>query len=177
MPFFRARFVQLFFLCIVVLLFAGVGCKNNPDSKEALERGVPVTLEYWGVWNDAGQMKPLVDAYRAIQPNVKIVYRKFRFEEFESKLTEALAEDRGPDLISIQNTWMRRYQSNLLPMPKTPLRMPRGKTEKKGVATETTYTITSVPVLSPRAIKDHFVPPVYTDVVIGNEIYGLPLSV
>lgn len=173
----KTRVFQFFFLLAGVLLLVGAGCKNTPASLEAEKRGVSLALEYWGVWNDESQIEPILTAYKAIQPNVSIHYRKFRAEEFEGKLLEALAEDRGPDIVSLHNTWMKRYQSKLLPLPTTPLQMPRGKTEKQGVATVTTYTMTTVPVTNPRLIKDQFVPSVFSDVVVDNQVYGLPLSV
>ena len=167
----RIRFIVISGLMIGVFALVGAGCTKakpiKPDS---------VSLQWWGVWNESDQVAPLIAAYQANHQYVSISYKKFRFEEFETKLTEALAEDRGPDIVSINNTWVKRYQSKISPMPNKPLSVAIGKAQKKGPSTEIVYTQAAAPILSAKAIKDKFVPVVYGDVIIDGKIYGLPLS-
>lgn len=166
------NFYILAFIFFAVFVLAGAGCaKSKPPVPK------PISLQWWGVWNESDQVKPLIDAYKANHQNVNITYRKLRFEEFETKLTEALAEDRGPDIISINNTWVRRYQSKILPMPDKPISVAIGKLQKKGPGTEVVYSMGSIPVLNPKSLKDKFVPTVFGDVTVDGKIYALPLSV
>jgi multiple sugar transport system substrate-binding protein len=86
----------------------------------------------------------------------------------------ALSEDRGPDIFSIQNTWLRKYENKIAVLPKTttlPYEFIQG-TLKKEKVTE----LRTTPTISLRELKTNFVDAVPYDVVIGEDIYGLPLS-
>lgn len=165
------KIIALAIVFFAVFVFAGAGCiKSKPIKPPS------VNLQWWGVWNESDQVTPLIAAYQVNHQNVSISYKKFRFEEFETKLTEALAEDQGPDIISINNTWVKRYMSKILPMPDKPLTVMTGVSQKKGVGSEAIYSQTSVPVLNSKALKDKFVPAVFDDVTVEGKIYALPLS-
>ncbi len=164
-------------LLIVVIAGSGFGCKNA--SQEVQEKMQPVTLNYWRVWDGPDDFDPLILAYQQLHPFVTINYRKLTYDEYEQALVDALAEDRGPDIFSIQNTWVRKYQTKIAPMPETiSIVYPITKgTLKKEVIPElrTTKSITVADV------KNSFVDTVYGDVVLNregqNKIYALPLSI
>lgn len=165
-------------LSIVILLFiaittSGFGCKGvDKVTEEAMK---PITLEYWRVWDDADAFSEIISAYTRLHPYVKINYRKLRYEEYERELLNALAEDRAPDIISLHNTWMQKYESKLVPMPaKTSMAYP---VEKGTIKKEIVYELKTENGLPLKDIKNNFIDTVYEDVVIGDKIYGLPLSV
>lgn len=165
------KIIALVIVFFAVFVLAGAGCtKGKPIKPQS------VNLQWWGVWNESDQVAPLISAYQASHQNVRISYKKFRFEEFEDKLVQALAEDQGPDIISVNNTWVRRYQSKILPMPNKPLSVAIGKLQKKGPGTEIVYSMASIPVLNPKSLKDKFVPAVFEDVTVDGKIYALPLG-
>jgi ABC-type glycerol-3-phosphate transport system substrate-binding protein len=111
-----------------------------------------------------------------LHPNVRINYRKFRFEEYEKEILNALAEDRGPDIISIPQSWLLRYQSKIAPMPET---ITKGYLIEKsylgGFKKEQTVEVRKerTPVL--REIRSIYTDGIYEDVVSGNQVWGLPL--
>lgn len=156
------------------LITSGFGCKIvNNQIQEATK---PITLTYWRVFDDVDAFEDIISKYRALHPFVSINYRKLRYSEYESELLNAMAEDRGPDIFSIQNTWMEKYQSKLLPVPDTiTMVYPTVQgTIKKEIAnlTKTTKSI------STKDLKDNFVDVVSHDVILNDgKIYGLPLSV
>ena len=168
----KNKIIALAIVFFAVFILAGAGCTKAKPIKPA-----SVSLQWWGVWNESGQVAPLIAAYQASHQYVKISYKKFRFEEFEDKLIQALAEDQGPDIISINNTWVKRFQSKILPMPDKPLSVAIGKAQKKGSSTEIVYTQATTPILSAKTIKDKFAPVVYGDMVVDGKIYALPLSI
>src|SRR3989304_4732046 len=168
----KNKIIALTVVFFAVFILVGAGCTKSKPIKPD-----PVSLQWWGVWNESDQVAPLIAAYQASHPYVSISYKKFRFEEFETKLTESLAEDQGPDIISINNTWVRRYQSKILPMPDKPLSVALGGMQKKGPGTEIVYSQTIVPVLNSKIIKEKFAPAVFDDVIVDGKIYALPLSV
>lgn len=169
-------------LIVGVLIFSGFGCKGQSAAVQQASK--PVTLNWWRVFDGQETVQPIMDAYKALHPNVSIVYRKLRYEEYQQTLLDALAEDRGPDIVSFHNTELRRYQSKLLPMPRQitlPYLETRGTLKKEVVTVLKTTTLPSV-----RDIKNNFADVVASDVIMPQDssnptstesIYGLPMSV
>jgi len=152
----------------------GFGCKFS-QSNEVEQLYKPIELNWWGVWEETANVASLINAYQTIHPNIKIKYKKFRYEEYESELTKAWLEQRGPEIFSIPSTQLRQYQSLIKEMPDS-MRIPF--VEMKGtIKQEPTIVIKTVAGLTPKKVQELFVPTVYDQVVIDNEIYGLPLSV
>ncbi len=166
--------VLTLFLLAVVLLTTGFGCKvTDKETEEAMK---PITLVYWRVFDGQDAFDEIIEKYRALHPFVNIEYRKLRFEEYETELINALAEDRGPDIFSIHNTWVKKYQPKLAPLPEsTTMAYPIIKGSlKKEIIPE----LRTTPSISLKYLKDNFVETVNYDVVLEDGlIYGLPLSV
>lgn len=174
---------KLFILSLLAsLTLSGALCKTV--SKELEEAIKPVEISYWRVFDDSDAFTDIIAEYNKIHPNVSIVYRKLNYNEFEKKLLEALAEDRGPDIFSIQNTWLRGYQNKLLPMPASialPYRTVQG-TIKKDVVWE----MRTNKSLTLRDLKSKFVDQAVEDAVLpaidektgaaADKIFGLPLA-
>ncbi len=159
----------------VFLVTTGLRCKFlTPSQQQLLE---PVELTWWGVTDEPANFNEVIADYRAIHPNINITYRKLRYEEFENELLEALAEDRGPDIFSIHNTWVNKYLPKIEPLPaKTTLAYQVTKTSL-GIKKETIVEVRDTPAITPPQLKDTFIDVVYDDVVRENKIYGLPASV
>jgi len=173
---------KFFVLCILAsLTLSGALCKTV--SKDIEEATKPVQLVYWRVFDDSDAFADLISEYNKIHPNVNITYRKLRYDEFEQKLLEAMAEDRGPDIFSIHNTWTRSYQSKLTPMPDT-ITLPY-KTVQGTIKKDVVWEMQTKKALSLRDLKTQFIDQVTDDVVLtettdkgtAQKIYGLPLSV
>jgi len=171
-------------LFFTLIMTSGFGCKMV--SKEVENAMKPVTLEFWRVYDGPDAFDDIITAYKQLHPFITIKYKKLRYSEYEQELFNALAEDRGPDIFSIHNTWVRKYQTKISPMPdKITLAYPVVKgTIKKEVIPEL-RTTNSIPL---KDIKNNFIDVVYKDVVINAEadpktkqmkdfVYGLPLSV
>ncbi len=161
-------------LISIFLLTSGFGCKlTNKETKEAMQ---PITLTYWRVFDGPDAFEEILSRYKALHPFITIEYRKLRYEEYESALLNAMAEDRGPDIFSIHNTWLVKYQSKLAPLPEsTTMAYPVIKGTIKKEATTELRTSKSLTVSQ---LKDKFVDVVSHDVVLDDgQIYGLPLSV
>ena len=161
-------------IILVALPILGFGCKFS-QSDEVTELYKPIKLNWWGTWEETDNVSSLIAAYQIIHPNITIKYKKFRYDEYEDALTKAWLEQRGPDIFSIPSSQIREYQSLIKPMPSS-MRLPFAE-EKSAINSEIIVTIKTVNGLTPKKISELFVPPVYDQVVIDNEIYGLPLSV
>lgn len=166
--------ITILFLLAVFVLTSGFGCKlTGSGTAEAMK---PITLTYWRVFDGSDAFQDIIAKYKALHPYITIDYRKLRYEEYEKELLNALAEDRGPDIFSIHNTWIKKYQSKLAPMPDTITMVypTTTGTIKKQVINQ--LKTTNSPSL--KDLKDSFVDAVSADVVLEDgKIYGLPLSV
>jgi len=177
------RKIVILLLIFTFITTSGFGCKLV--SKETEKAMQPITLNYWRVWDGPDAFKEILAKYKELHPFITINYRKLRYSEYEQELINALAEDRGPDIFSINNTWLKKYQSKIQPMPATiTMAYPITKgTIKKEVIPElrTTKSITL------KEIKNNFVDVVYNDIVmktvdaktnqVEEKVYGLPLYV
>lgn len=171
---FKSFFVLLSGLLVIGGL-SGCGLKQG-DINAMRELNTPITLKYWRVFDGKDTFEEIINAYRQSHPNVNIEYRKLRYDEYEQALIEAWAEDQGPDIFSIHNTWVGKYQSKILPMPES-LKLPYALAINKKTGQVTKAGYRQIRTLAPAELKDRFVDVVYNDVVRGDKIYGLPLSV
>jgi ABC-type glycerol-3-phosphate transport system substrate-binding protein len=175
----RARAATLLGLLLLALPSLGLQCKQRVAPQ-------PVKLTYWRVFDEPDTMKDIIAAYRARHPHVSIEYRKLRLEEYEQLFLEALAEDRGPDIFSVHNTWLGEYESKIAPLPKT-----TSVAEQRLEGTikkEVVHELRQVPALTPTDLKKTYLDVVAADVVrvgplpegkgkTGERILGLPLAV
>lgn len=167
---FKLISISLFF---ILLFTSGFGCGSPSTSKQSnLEQ---ITLDYWRVFDGTDAFSEIIQNYNKTHPNITINYRKFRYEEYEYELLNAFAEDRGPDIFSIHNTWIKKYQSKLSPMPESISMV--YPVEKGGLKKEIVPQTKTKPSITIKQLRDNFAETVYHDVVFEDQIYGLPLSV
>jgi ABC-type glycerol-3-phosphate transport system substrate-binding protein len=166
------KFKILFLFVLIATVVSGCSLFGTNQPAVKAER---ITLNFWGVFDTPEAYSEIINQYTTAHPNITIVYKKFRWEEYEAELLNAWAEDRGPDIFMLHNDWAGKYETKLLPMPaKTTVGI---LIEKKGAFKNTTETILDSRVSpSPDEIKDLFAPAVYGDVVRGEKIWGLPIA-
>lgn len=174
--------IIILLIVFVFILTSGFGCKLvDKKTQEAMK---PISLTYWRVWDGPDAFEEIFDAYRKLHPFITINYRKLRYGEYENELLNALAEDRGPDIFSVHNTWIKKYENKIAPLPPTiTMAYPITKgTIKKEVIPELRTTKS----LGLKEVKNNFVDVVYQDAVnlkfnektnkYEEKIYGLPLA-
>ncbi|MBU1348980.1 hypothetical protein KJ781_02840, partial [Patescibacteria group bacterium] len=133
---------------VLLSLLAGQGCTKgmDPATQAASKR---TTLTIWSVIDDVDVYQGIISDYRALHPYVTVSYRRFRLEEYEDALLNALAEDRGPDIFLIHDTWISKYLPKIEPMPlqtTTAFQRVVGTVKK-----ETTYVLETEPSVSVRS--------------------------
>ncbi len=162
------------FALLFSLPLLGLGCKGGDQkAKQAGEK--PITIKFWGVWDEKDYWEDIFADYRKAHPNVAFEYRKFRIEEYQDALLEAWAEDRGPDIFMLHNTWTKQYLSKMSPLPEKitiPVQKVKGSI-KKEVYWEFQQKITPTPT----QIENGFAPVVAKDAIIDGKIYGLPIAI
>lgn len=162
-------------LLAIFLITSGAVCKNQGDPPQS------VTLNYWTVFNDQEDLKPLIAAYNAVYPQVKINVRRLTPEEYEDKLIESWAEGIGPDIFSVQNSHVGKFQDFIEPMPAS-LAMVATQADGKNVQ----YVPQTIRTISTQQLSSLFPQVVFDDAVLlhkGNsddkateKIFGLPYS-
>ena len=162
--FFKKIFIIV--LAVVIAITATACAKGGTTAAKSAYKSEKIV--WWRVWDNEDAVADLIKAYRAIHPNVSIEYRKFRYEEYEKALIEALAEDRGPDIFSINNTWVERYKSKLLPIPEkiiVPVKQIVGSVKKEEV-----IELISTKPLTTTQIKKNFLDVVGSDVISKDDV-------
>lgn len=177
----KTRYAFLAVLMFVVL--TGLGCKQT-TTEQAQQAAQPITLEFWRVFDGPDSFSEIINAYNASHPSISINYRRLRFDEYEQELLNAFAEDRGPDIFSVHNTWMQEYQPKLLAQPdELSIAFTRVTDD---LARERITEIVTRPSLTLRQLREAFADVVYSDVVldsvdpetgqVSQDIYGLPMA-
>ena len=158
----------------VVLLTAGFGCKGLSATQQAAM--APVTLEYWTVFDDVDALQAEINNFRGLRPYIGVNVRQLRADEFYQRLVEALAEDHGPDIISIQNRDLGKFFSKIVAMPAT-VQDTTVVVTKGQFSTDTTVTPQTLPTVTLAQMDSDFIKVIGDDVIRDKKIYGLPLSV
>lgn len=182
------KYRSIFGLCAlaVFLLFGGAACKNTVTNEQA-QLTKKIELNYWRPFDGTDAFEKTIRKYKSLHPNVTINYRQIRPEKYEEELIDAFAEDRGPDIFAVHNTWMRGYKNKLAPMPKNyavSTIIPTGSLDGK---TET--SIVQKKGLTPRQLQSQFVDVALDAMVLPadgsgrvanlatDQVYGVPLAV
>ena len=147
--------IWLLGLTLILVTTTGFRCSFiTPGQKDLLE---PITLNWWGTFDDKSNFSEIIADYTLVHPNIKIEYRKLRTEEFEQELLDALAEDRGPDIITLHNTWVSRYLSKLEPLPATTKLAYQVTKKSLGIKQETLIEVRESPTITVGQLKNNFI--------------------
>jgi multiple sugar transport system substrate-binding protein len=134
---------------IVALLyfgFRGIDFNLLQDEGNQLEADIMM----WGVWDESGLMQEYEEAFNQKYPNVSITYRKQTIENYEQQLTDALAENRGPDIFAMHHTWLNKHKGKMQPVSEN--------------------------VMTEKAYRQRFLDVVEKDFISSEgEVYGFPL--
>lgn len=69
----------------------------------------PITLTYWGLWEDENLIKIVIDQYQKLNPNIKINYVKQSSVNYRSRVQAQIKEGVGPDIFRIHNSWLPMF--------------------------------------------------------------------
>jgi len=164
--------ILAFFLVLTFLLTSGLGCRWT--SKKMAEKIKPANLVYWRTQDASDDFGEIVNRFRELYRHVSVDVKIIREEEYKQKLLEAWAEDRGPDIFSVPVSWLYGYKTKILPAPQeiSIIKSIIVGTIKK----ETKLVEEKINAPSLRELRETYVETVPNDIMIENQIYGLPLS-
>ncbi len=137
------------FVLLLVLTQLAASCSlfgglNNTPSEP------PVTLVIWRVFEDEQTLRPVMDAYSQLHPNVQFRYERKDIAGYEDALLNALAAGAGPDIYSIHNDWLPKYQDKMAPAP--------------------------AGLFTARDFRDAFIDVAWEDLTASGELYAIPFN-
>ncbi len=98
------------FILIILLVFT-FGTKPAPPKLE------PVSLTFWGVYDDSYIYDSVIKNFKLVRPNISISYKKLSPQDYEKAILEGLASGKGPDIIMLHNTELFKNKELLVPLP------------------------------------------------------------
>lgn len=120
--------------------------------------GRSVTLQFWGTFDDSDFYEQAIGDFSRANPGIRIVYRKFNFEDYEKELINSFASGTGPDIWLMHNTWLPKHWDKIQPLPQKI----EGEDE---------------PIFTIKDFQDQFLDVTSADLTFGGVIYGLPVYV
>lgn len=111
----------------------------------------PVTLTYWGLWEDKAVMDTVIADYKKLNPNITIKYELMSPKEYRQKLIQRGRNGVGPDIFRFHNTWLPEIQDVAAPIPKE--------------------------IMTNEEFEKTFYPIHKKDLAIGTDYYGIPLTI
>lgn len=98
------------FLLIVSLLTL-TACQSEPAKPQ-------VNLVYYKLYENNSNFQKILDNYQRQNPHINIIYKNFTdAETYYSTIINEIAEGRGPDIMSVHNTWVGPNLAKLTPAP------------------------------------------------------------
>jgi ABC-type glycerol-3-phosphate transport system substrate-binding protein len=171
----------------LLLAMLGAGCTKGP-TQQAIQLSEKKVIDIWAVVDDEDAYDEIFKSFRTMYPYAELNFRKFRLEEYEDKLLNALSEDRGPDIFMVHNSWVSKYQPKIAPQP-TSVKVAR-QTTTGTIKKEVTLEVVTEKTISPTTLRRDFVDAVSYDAIrsinvstetgktdMQERIFGLPMSV
>jgi len=148
----KTKNIFIIFLIPILLAMVGFGCKRSCSSSTGKVTKNEVTLTYWSLFTESEFIDPLIRAFSAQNPQIKINYKNFGndYINYHREIIDALASGRGPDIWSVHHTWLTRDKNLIAPCPEN--------------------------VMNVNDFKASFVDAAIDDNIIDGAIYGIPFS-
>lgn len=102
--------IRIFIISIFVLILPGCTLIQKPENQ-------PVSIKYWGIWDDATVMNQIREDYNKINPNVDVVYEKKSLQQYREALKAQINLGKGPDIFQFHNTWVPMLANELEEIP------------------------------------------------------------
>ncbi len=136
-------------LVIILGLVAWIFLRPKQEEVALPPAARQIELTYWGLWEPAEIMQPLIDQYQQLNPNVKISYVQQRSDQYRQRLQAAIRDGTGPDIFRFHNTWVPMLATDLAPAPSS--------------------------TLAPAQLQQNYYPLMAKEMVLGQEVIGVPL--
>jgi multiple sugar transport system substrate-binding protein len=113
----KKGFPKILIILIGLLLILGLAFGVYKFVLPMLQQDEVTTVTWWGLWEDASIIEPLIKEYETKTPGVKIKYVKQSKEDYRERLLNSLAKGEGPDMFRFHNTWVPMFKNELDNVP------------------------------------------------------------
>lgn len=141
-------------VAIVVLILIIAGGIFIAGKLQSSSKPKDVTLIYWGLWDDATVMEPIISDFERTNPHIKVQYEKQDIKglgQYVDRLTTRINSDKGPDIVRFHSSWTLQLNKYLLPFPQS--------------------------LVSDTKIDTDYYKTVQRDMKVNGAYYGIPLGV
>lgn len=109
--------VIIIFLVVLVIVIGAI-LLGLRLFKGGVGTSEPVTLNYWGLWEDESILQPLIDEYQKQNPKITIKYTLQTPKQYRERLEAAIG--RGEvDIFRFHNTWVPMFKEELATIPES----------------------------------------------------------
>lgn len=129
---------------LTTLVLSGCGLRDQTEA-------YVVDLEVWGIFDDSNAYQEIFNAYKGINPHVRITYRKFPVDTYKQDVLDALAAGNGPDIFLVRNSWTPAFSDKIVAAP--------------------------AEMIDERTFRDALVDVAADDFVEDGNVVGVPLSI
>lgn len=77
----------------------------------------PVSLTFWGLWEEENLLKSVILEYQKKHPEVTVNYERKSSTNYRSRSQTQIKEGQGPDILMIHNSWLPMFKLILAPAP------------------------------------------------------------
>lgn len=115
------------------------GPQNSPSTDSTTRQGnnqtnsQPITLNFWGVFDDPSIFGPFIQAYQNQHPNVTVTYTRKDASLYEFASLNLLASQEGPDIWLVPLEWLPKHRDKFRPVPTNFLADQAGLIKKPGL--------------------------------------------
>jgi multiple sugar transport system substrate-binding protein len=110
----------LLLIPVIILAIVIVSLVVNNIRGKTIKNG-QVTLQYWGLWEDASIMEGVIADFEKANPGIKINYTKNQKINYRTRLQGRLAKDptieEVPDVFRIHSSWLPMVKADLAKVP------------------------------------------------------------
>ncbi len=112
-------------------------------------------LNFWIVYDNTDAFREQIQAFQSKFPNIKVYIKKFNnLKEYEDLIVNEIAEDEGPDVFMVHNSWMPKHYKKLYPLP-----------------------LDQPIVMNADLFRQTFFQSASDDLIIDDQVYGMPLAI
>lgn len=107
-------------VAIIVALLVGPFALGFIFGGGKTQNAPAITLRFWNLYDEQSLYTGMFQEFASQRTNAKISveYKKYTdINELESDLVNELAEGKGPDIVSIEPSWIKKHLGKLSPMP------------------------------------------------------------
>ncbi len=112
--------IQKILALLILSMVGGMilsGCMKKQQGGRAVVNTQRTQLVYYKLFDEEDVMRPLIQQYQALHPNVTIKYKKFdNADDYYRTILNELAEGEGPDIFSVPNYWLKKNAKKITPL-------------------------------------------------------------